>query len=205
MRSLIISSWNIQGLYSSTFGFKGTNIDFLANMSDVDIIILLETWCKNDTDTHCPTHYREILLPSLKQKNIKHGRDSGGVIIWYKDDLSAYLTEIKRASTHIWLKLNKHIIDCENELYICAAYTPPIESPYYEDNFFEDLHHEIRHFQAQGNVVLIGDLNARTGTESDVIDSAGNKYIFKQTPIHTNTVTTQRNSPDHVLNRNGLT
>uniref|UniRef100_A0A0E9VTQ2 Uncharacterized protein n=1 Tax=Anguilla anguilla TaxID=7936 RepID=A0A0E9VTQ2_ANGAN len=69
-----------------------------------DIIILLETWCPDDADTHCPPGYEEILLSSLKQKNIRHSRDSGGIIRWHRDDLSTQLELIKKAITHIWLK-----------------------------------------------------------------------------------------------------
>ena len=136
-----------------------------------DMIVLLETWCRSDVDTYCPSGYREILLPSFKHSNVKHGRDSGGVIVWYKESLISHLSIIKKEPTHIWLKLKKGIINCETDVYICAAYTPPAESPYYNEEFFNNLHTESSHFQAQGNVLLCGDFNARTRSESDIIDT----------------------------------
>ncbi|XP_078272171.1 H-2 class II histocompatibility antigen, E-U alpha chain-like [Rhinoraja longicauda] len=56
-----------------------------------------------------------------------------------------------------------------------------MESPYFEEDLFETLHTEINHFQALGNVLLCGDLNARTGCEPDFIDPQGNNYVFSQT------------------------
>ena len=122
--------WNIQGLYSSIFGFKSTHSDSHTNISGHDIIVLLETWCRDDTNTHCPPNYREILLPSLKHSNIKHGRDSGGVVIWYKEELSSSLFQIERKSTYVWLKLNKNTIQCNKDIYIyiniylCSLHAP---------------------------------------------------------------------------------
>lgn len=93
-KSLTISSWNIQGLYSSVYGAKSSSQEFLSCIDGHDIVILLETWCRQDTDSHCPPEYTEILLPSLKQKSTKRGRDSGGVIVWYKSELSNQLKQI---------------------------------------------------------------------------------------------------------------
>ncbi len=48
---------------------------------------------------------------------------------------------------------------------MCAAYIPPSESPYHNENSFSILEDEISYFQTQGNILICGDLNARTGTE----------------------------------------
>lgn len=45
MRSLSISIWNIQGLYSSTLGLNSTDPEFLINIKH--IIVLQETWCRH--------------------------------------------------------------------------------------------------------------------------------------------------------------
>lgn len=201
MRSLTISSWNIQGLYSSHFGYKTTNPELIKNIKGQDIIILLETWCRGDIDTQCPSGYRESLLPSIKHKNVKRGRDSGGIIIWHKQDLA--LNEMKKGTTHIWLKLNKGTIYCDNDVYICAAYAPPSDSSYYDDQFFDNLQTEIITFQAQGKVLLCGDFNARTGSEPDYTDAGGNHHIFGHPSLYSSPIINNRNSPDQILNKNG--
>lgn len=72
----------------------------------------------------------------------------------------------------------------EKDIYLCAIYIPPVESPYYYEEIFSILLTEITHFQAQGNVLLHGDLNERTGTEHDIEDPQGNNHMFGQTPLY---------------------
>jgi exonuclease III len=90
--------WNIQGLNSSTFGLKSLALD---------VIILQDTWCKADTVTHCPTGYREVIVSSQKHSSVNRGRDSGGLIIWYKSELQNLIDPLKIGKYHIWLKLKK--------------------------------------------------------------------------------------------------
>ena len=107
MKPFTVSMWNIQGLNSSLFGCKSETPEFKDNTKDTDIIILQETWCRPGSVTHCPPNYREILLSSVKLPTVKRGRDSGGIIIWYKDEISKYITPIKYEHSHIWLKIKQ--------------------------------------------------------------------------------------------------
>ncbi|XP_044033496.1 uncharacterized protein LOC122867160 isoform X1 [Siniperca chuatsi] len=77
------------------------------------------------------------------------------------------------------------------------------DSPYYEEDIFETLHSEIAHFQAQGNVLLTGDLKGRTGIEPDVIDRQGNNHVFGQSPLFTTATITHRNNLDSEINQSG--
>ena len=95
MKPFTISMWNIQGLNSSMFGCKSESPEFRANTKDTDIIILQETWCRSGSVTHCPPNYREIIVSSVKLPTVKRGRDSGGIIIWYKEEMANYITTIK--------------------------------------------------------------------------------------------------------------
>ena len=47
---------------------------------------------------------------------------------------------------------------------MCYLY-PPLESPDFNEDSFSILEGEINHFQAQGHVLVCGNLNARTGQE----------------------------------------
>ena len=85
MKSFSLSVWNIQGLNSYLFG---RNPDFLDRVNNVDIVILQETWCKGDAPTGCPPNYREFIIPSTKLNGVTQGRDSGGMLIWYKSELA---------------------------------------------------------------------------------------------------------------------
>jgi len=203
MRSLHISCWNIQGLHSSTFELKSEDPEFIKSIKDVDLIILTETWCKNDSLIHCPPGYNEIMVPSIKFKNIRKGRTSGGILVWYKEDLCSQISTVKQGKSHIWLRIDQTLGITDRDLYLCAIYIPPVDSPYFEEDIFDTLHSETAYFQAQGNVLLTGDLNARTGIEPDVIDPQNHKHVFDQAPLFNTPTLTHRNNLDCEINQSG--
>ena len=51
----------------------------------------------------------------------------------------------------------------EKHVFLCGAYIPPINSKYYNSELFEELENDISEFSSMGQIVLLGDLNARTG------------------------------------------
>ena len=138
MSTLHISCWNIQGLYSSTFGIKSIQPEFLENIENVDILILTETWCRTDMQTHCPKGYHEIVIPSLKNKNVNHGRDSGGILVWYREKLANHISITQTGKSHCWVELKSNSGMLTNNLYLCAIYIPPIDSPYYEEEYMNN-------------------------------------------------------------------
>ena len=180
MKPLTISMWNIQGIRSSLHGPKYISKEFLENTSDLDFLILQETWCRTDTDIHCPPNYTEIFVPSVKNPGIKRGRDSGGIIIWHKSEISKHTTIMNSDHSTIWIKISKNITGTDRDLFLCTVYIPPIDSPYYSEETFPNLHTQICRFQAQGIVLICGDLNARTGCRPDSNPDNGNVHIFGQ-------------------------
>jgi hypothetical protein len=54
--------------------------------------------------------------------------------------------------------------------------SPPLESPYFNEDSFPILEGEINHFQAQGHVLVCGYLHARTGQEPDTL-TQGDKHL----------------------------
>lgn len=72
------------------------------------------------------------------------------------------------SKNRMWLKLDKCFFGRTKDLYICAAYIPPVSSPDYEDDCFE-LENEISKFSAIGEIILAGDLNSITGNVPDYV------------------------------------
>jgi hypothetical protein len=154
MHSFCISYWNNQGLYSSTFGLKSTNPEFFKCTENSDIVILTETLCRENVAAMCPTNYSEIIVPSVKLRTARRGRDSGGILVWCKSELAEqHRSVVKTEKYHIWLKLH-NIGLTETTTYLCAAYISQAESEYYQDDYFNNLYSDIRYFQAQGKVLL---------------------------------------------------
>jgi len=79
---------------------------------------------------------------------------------------------------------------------------PPSDSPYYSEEIFPHLHTQICRFQAQGKVLICGDLNARTGTHPDSYSESGNKHIFGQN-FPRNTTNLPRHNSDPQINKYG--
>ena len=196
-----IACWNIQGLRSFALGTKCRDKDFLRDVGDCDVIILQETWSRGEESTGCPPGYREIIIPSTKLKGVSQGRESGGMIIWYKAYLTQAIETVKIGEYHIWLRIKKDTITLKESIFLCALYIPPSESPYFKEDCFLQLEEEISHYQTLGKILVCGDINARTGTVPDIVSNQGNKYIpnFNFPEIQNQ----PRKNYDKIVNQNG--
>lgn len=199
--SLSILAWNIQGLHSSTFGLKTADPYFMSSIKNIDIVILTETWSDKNNASNCPCNYNTLVIPPLKQPKAKSGRLSGGIIIWYKENLTQQIQLIKKGKYHIWLKISDNTT-YNQPLFLCAIYIPPPNSPYCEENAFEKLQNEILHFQTKGYTLICGDFNARTGRDKDFISTVGDDHISELSAIHTETLR-KRESFDTITNKSG--
>lgn len=108
MKSLTITTWNIQGPKS---GNQPTteNIEFLSQINDQDIIILLETWLLQ-TQTHTK---------------------SGGIIIWYRENLATRVKHCQTRNKPYLAGTRRPPSLVKNDLFICAACTPWQGWPYF--------------------------------------------------------------------------
>ena len=99
------------------------------------------------------------------------------MLIWFKSELTNSTETIKQGQNSLWLKISKQLISTPQNLFLCATYIPPLESPYFKEETFPNLENEISHFQKQGHVIICGDLNARTGDQPDFISTEGDHFI----------------------------
>lgn len=125
-KSCVISCWNIQGLCSSAFDLKSGTPDFTKELGDADVFVLQEFWSRGDTSTGCPIDYIEIVFPSTKLKGVTQGRDSGGMLIWYKANLVHSIELIKKGEFSIWLKIKREVVATDKDIFMCAAYQNPL-------------------------------------------------------------------------------
>jgi len=166
-------------------------------------ILILSFYSKHGVKlTLLPTFPAIIIVPSQKHSNPNRGRKSGGLIIWYKSDLHIQIDPIKMGKYCIWLKLKNELLLADRELFVCAIYIPPSESPYFSEDTFHTLETEISHFQAQGNALICGATNARTGTLINLTDPQEDKYITNGNIFNTFTLP-HRNNRDQVINKSG--
>ena len=65
----------------------------------------------------------------------------------------------------------------EEHVYVCGAYIPPEKSKYFPPEIFEELEEDIIEFRSKSFVMLLGDLNSRTGKYDDHISISG-EHLF---------------------------
>jgi exonuclease III len=197
--NLSISSWNVNGL-----GDKCKDDLFLSCMK-YDINILLETWKGTDANFNIPDLN---ILQKCRKKQRRSKRFSGGIVILYKSKLHKGIYELQDMSTskyRIWLKLDKVFFGLEKDLFICACYIPPVNSPYYDDGFLK-LETEISQVSDKGIILLIGDLNARIANRSDFIENEDELCGTLQNILPDEYIcdfNINRNSVDSVFNSQG--
>ncbi len=161
---LKILSWNIQGVNAkntkSVNSCKFKQTDILNMFKKHDIVCINETWLRNDIVIK---GYKEF-YSHRTDRHCKAKKDSGGLCIFVKNEISHCVERLQSASDDIlWLKINKHI-------YICCTYLSPEKSSYTKrqtTNILDFLDIDIHKYKKMGKIVLCGDLNARTSTLPD--------------------------------------
>ena len=198
--NLTVSSWNINAL-----GDKCRD-DFFISCLNSDINILLETWKGTDAQINLSNFN---VIQKCRKKSKRSRRFSGGIIIFYKSKLHKGIVELTNISTsknRIWLKMEKDFFGFKKDLYLCACYIPPFNSPFYDDDFIK-LENEIIQLSDKGDIALIGDLNARTANRLDFIDNERHIHdalldILPTCYLHDSNIE-RRNSVDSVFNSQG--
>ena len=210
-----MSTWNMNGFAN----WKRKHKDFMHLLQTNDIISLTETWLN---DVECELICSEFssdykVMYSCRRKNKNAKRDSGGIMVFIKNSLSKYIEVAEHKDEDIlWLKAKTQSGQNSIAIYICCTYISPKSSCRYqlEDvSKLDVLHNNIVKFKNKGHVIILGDINCRTGTEDDFIDVRQVKN-FVQGPededIHiddlisvNNCVNKQRRSEDNVVNENG--
>ncbi len=169
--SIKISAWNIQGLESSI----GEDV-FNNFLSENDIVILTETWLKENISIRDSEFYN---YHSLRQKHKRAKRPSGGISVLIRNTFrntargEHSIKFIKENEFVVWFKICKDHFNLPNDIFVGAAYLPPENSTIYKNKDispFQILENDLLSFHAQGEIILMGDFNSRTGSLTDTVE-----------------------------------
>ena len=92
------------------------------------------------------------------------------------------------------------------DIFICVAYIPPSDSQYLASrgvDILEQIQNSISKYSKLGQVVLTGDLNARTGHDVDFVTEDSDKSLPLDFHYLTDKQITFRNSLDSTINARG--
>ncbi len=193
---------NIQGSICRKIGF-----DEVRNLiTSFDIFCLQETWLTDSDSIHIDgfTTYRS------DRKHNKRACGSGGVVTLVRSKLTKGTSKIlSKCNDFIWIKLDKHMLNANNDIFICNCYIPPqncvgtkIKN---KDTAFDILQNEIQYYGAMGDLILAGDMNSRTGEIQENIQNITETSNEKQIEIDTEHRIRSRNNEDKKVNQFGKT
>lgn len=207
MSTLNILSWNICGLRDKLF-----NVDLKSYLCTFEIVCLQETWCTEQYDiSQFLPGFTSFICPA--KPAVGAGRNMGGTVVYMKSCYEKLITRMcPNFAYGIIMKFDKSLLNnCKDVLFI-NMYNPTSQSSVYEkDNLFNcklqelenTLCNYIDHFESY-DMILSGDLNARTGSKDDFVQLPNRIQLFEDLDeLFMNDVSTKRCSKDQVVNSFG--
>ena len=177
--SLKILSWNIEGLNTNNGECKMNMPGVLKTVNKFDVICIQETFETEQSNLHvngftCFSSHR-----SYRHKRAKRG--SGGVIMLVRNQFVKGVSKQKSVSDDIlWLKFKKDFFGLESDLYISSCYMLPENSSiltWRDLGVCDALEIDITKYSSLGNILICGDLNARTGLLQDFVENDDRDHI----------------------------
>ena len=195
---LSFTSWNVNGINHKILGNKLNNFDFLSNIKNHDFIFLNETWSK---EVDSIPGFKAVSTQTAPPRTTSSSRISGGITLLYKTKFNPTVSTEKLTKNFLWSKIDKSALGSSHDLFICGVYIPPENSSYFDNEIFTDLENDIAHYSTKGNIMLLGDFNARTSKNVDYISKEGSSYINDVT--ENSSLPRNRENFDNIINNHG--
>ena len=174
---LNICSWNVGGMKTNNQD-KTMEKDFLEQVKNYDIVLLTETHVGYNNILNIDNfHY----FPVCRQKS-SNKRYFGGLGIFIKTNIRKGVTILQNSSTEFqWIKLKKDFFNFKNDIFVCLTYIAPQSSQYNNRLDYDILElikkDIIEKYGKQGDIIITGDFNARTGCDQDYIPGDCTSHI----------------------------
>ena len=203
--NLKIGCWNIQGLSSKSHN-KIHDPTFLREIEGYDILGLVEIHTvQGENTTASIAGYETHYLSRPKHLKAKHG--SEGITILLKPNLRQGIKFTHAQNNDfVWLELDPHFFGLKQTIFICYAYDPPQESTYskrMDQNILDRIESDICKYKSKGEIILMGDINARTGTNIDHIANDESNYLPLDSDYTLDTHITSRTNQDTCTDERG--
>ena len=160
---------NIQGI--STNKFSDNLLDIFA--LDYDLVCFSETWLRyEDCGQYVVPDYQCVNKPrSFINKKAKRG--AGGIMLYMHNRVAHYTTIVEgpKSEDKLWVRLRSPRLP-NKALYVCFCYIPPMGSTVTcnETAEWSCFETDVIKMCDRGDILLLGDMNARTGSEYEIIE-----------------------------------
>ena len=133
---------------------------------DADIICFSETHLKEEDNF--PIINRYSGRHTMGKKSLKTGRNIKGVSVYIKDNLDnlEFKNVVNEKGTLIITKITSKKYEYLRDIYLIACYRSNRESKYKDKDFYQNIKNHILDHKME-NIIILGDLNGRIGTEND--------------------------------------
>lgn len=157
-----VGALNIQG----GFDKKSKLVEFVNIVNMFDVCVISESKL-HKFDSINIKGYSSFRSDRVKGKPTSRC-NSGGIVVLFKNEIIKGITKLTSNNPDIiWIKLSKKFFGLQNDWLVCTTYIVPSNSPYYkinkDKNVMDVLQEEIEKYSTEGEVIIIGDLNSRTG------------------------------------------
>ena len=195
-----ICYWNIHGKKSEIIKDKLLDPQFIETLKNSDIVSLSELHT-NEKDAFIPGY--KLLKEKIRKKTHKGPKIGGGIAVFAKENIFDSIHVVPNNNENsIWIKIKKKTSN-DKDLLIGSYYVSP-ENQKSKESLFEILSEECERFEKLGEVILVGDFNARTGKKIDFIQPDPFLENLLDSPVaNGGKALPLRNSEDHGTNKRG--
>jgi exonuclease III len=182
INNINIACWNIDGLYQTinTHRYCKTEYpEFLREISNIDILFLLETHCGVKDYPQIPGYKTNC---NYRKKLAKAFKASGGICVAIKETIADGVSVLEKFSSEIlWLKLNKNFFGFTNDIYVGAVYVSPPGTSYTarREDIFSLCEQKLAEYSKLGDCIICGDFNSRTNLDADYVSCDVNDRHFR--------------------------
>ena len=134
-----------------------------------DVLVFTETWLGEGQRAPDIAGYRSFQYN--RPLALLSGQARGGLACYFRNELFDHVTPVSGDATNSFavLKVSKEV-GFDQDLYLIVCYVPPLQSNSISmatRSIWTHLQHSINSAMVHGQVLLVGDLNARTGRLAD--------------------------------------
>ena len=182
INGISIQCWNIFGIFNNYNGFiynKLHDPEFLRQTCNNQIFGFVET--QHTSDDIDSLQVLDFKCFQACRKKEKYGRKHGGLAVYVHKSIARGVIKLPtNGADSILIRLNKDFFNMSKDVVVVFTYCSPQNSSYLartQIDPFEELEAKIRAIEDETDILIMGDLNARTGTELDYIEHDNDKNI----------------------------
>ena len=199
-REVKICYWNIHGRKSEIIQVKLLDPQFIKMLKNSDIVSISELHTE-EKNIFIPGY--KLLKQKIRMKTHKGPKIGGWIATFAKEDIFDSIHVVPNSNEDsIWIKIGNASSN-KKDVFIGLFYISP-ESKKVKKNLWDILNEESKKFETLGDVIMVGDFNARTGHKNDFIQPDPFLEDLLDLPLaNYGKSLPPRNSEDSTVNKRG--